>query len=210
MQPLRLALRLAGRSRRALRSGAAGLALAWLAGGPALAGPCPWIVQPSEALAAGEALPSYDIVFTGPMGTSAFYGFTVDDHELAWQLSEAGRMPDLSVHGQALEAVELEDRVAYRPALKSVVPRTLYLVAASGVVSELERIDARIEPDRPVTVGFRTRGATDMSGSLPHRSMPGIEIRSASADNEAPGRNDRITAAADDGIQLCAYLVAWR
>jgi hypothetical protein len=40
--------------------------------------------------------------------------------------------------------------------------------------------------------------------------MPGIEIRSASADNEAPGRNDRITAAADDGIQLCAYLVAWR
>jgi hypothetical protein len=68
-------------------------------------------------------------------------------------------------------------------------------------VRELEQIDARIEPARPLALSEllpKTRGGSDWSGPLPHRSLPGFEIAGAS-DPAGPLLAD---------LQICAYQVA--
>jgi len=52
-------------------------------------------------------------------------------------------------------------------------------------VEELDRLEAAIEPSRPFNVSYaKTRGATDVSGPLPVRSLPGIEIRASKEAHE--------------------------
>jgi hypothetical protein len=194
-----------------LLAGAA-LLLALAAGADqAQAGPaCPWQVQPHLDDAAGrDAAIDYDIVLDGaaPWAT-AFYGFTVTEVEAAWRLVAEPAMPDLTAQGRPLEAVTTPaGGLAYRIAPDTLAPPTIYLVAARGPIAALEAIDAGLEPAKPVTVSLRSRGGSDVSGPLPHLSLPGVEVKTA-----AGGAAPRLAAlTADDLVwQICAYQVAFR
>lgn len=165
---------------------------------------CPWIVQPSDAIA--DARPDYDILFNGSADPSwMYYGFTVTDVDLAWQLTAGEELPALNAEGRRLEAVEDDDRTRYRPDPQSVLPLTIYLVVSTAPMPELEAISARFEPARPIAIGLRTRGASDSSGPLPHRSLPGIEIQYASSETAMA----ELDVAKPDH-QLCAYQVLIR
>ena len=203
----RIALALATAS--AIVTGTAGLASA----------ACPWIVQPeAQSVAADKvAAPVFDIVFDGlDQSSKIFYGFTVASLDLAWQLSNQGILPPLQADARRLEPKRTpEGAIAYQVAPDSIRPNTIYLVAADGVVHELEQIDARIEPARPMAVSElmpqlqpRTRGGTDWSGPLPRRSVPGFEIAGArrTAAVSVPEGTGPTTAA----VQICAYQVAMR
>ena len=179
---------------------------------------CPWIVQPeAETVAAdGTATPTFDIVFDGlDQSSKIFYGFTVASLDLAWQLASQGALPPLKADARPLEPkITATGATAYRLAADSIQPSTIYLVAADRVVRELEQIDARIEPARPMAVSElmpqlrpKTRGGTDWSGPLPRRSLPGFEIASAERTPIGPKAPEGIghqTAA----VQICAYQVA--
>lgn len=174
------------------------------------AGACPWIVLPTPATkAAAVAPPAYDIVFQG-LGerTKVFYGFTVSSLDVAWELTNQQALPDLFLHGRRLEpAAEQTGATGYQLAEDSIEPHTIYLVAADTVVDKLEQIDARIEPAQPVAVSQllpRTRGGSDLSGPLPHRSVPGVEIANT-ADQPR-----KATGAAAAELQICAYEIAVR
>ncbi len=170
--------------------------------GPAFAD-CPWIVQPSEAI--GGDRPDYEIAFTGDADpTLTYYGFTVTDHDLAWQLSSGRGIAALDGRARPLQTIDSDDRLRYRAAGDSVLPLTLYLVVASAPVERLESITAGFEPARPIAIGLRTRGASDSSGPLPHRSLPGIEIAYAGLEAEGTELGD------DADYQLCAYQVLIR
>jgi hypothetical protein len=166
---------------------------------------CPWIVQPSgqKMAISSEAPPAFDIVFDGlEQNSKVFYGFTVASLDLAWQLANEHVLPALAPDGRRLEAtVTPGGTTAYQLSPDSIQPHTIYLVAAGSLVRELEQIDARIEPARPLALSQllpKTRGGTDWSGPLPHRSLPGFEI--AGANHEAgPELAD---------VQICAYQVA--
>jgi len=54
----------------------------------------------------------------------------------------------------------------------------------------------------------KTRGATDLSGPLPRRSLPGFEIISATP--ETTGRGIDRMRAEMPSVQICAYQVAMR
>ena len=174
---------------------------------------CPWIVQPvSQSASRMIEAPAFDIVFDGlDPQAKVFYGFTVTSVDLAWQLVNERDLPRLGDKGRRLLPVTTRhDTVAYRPAPETVEPQTIYLVAADGVIEELESIDARIEPSRPLAVSQlwpKTRGGTDLSGPLPHRSLPGIEI--ARSEEPAATASDA-GRALSAGIQICAYQVAMR
>jgi hypothetical protein len=168
---------------------------------------CPWIVQPSgqKMAISSEVPPVFDIVFDGlEQNSKVFYGFTVASLDLAWQLANERVLPALDPDGRRLEAtVTPLGTTAYQLSPDSIQPHTIYLVAAGSQVRELEQIHARIEPARPFALSQllpKTRGGTDWSGPLPHRSVPGFEI--ASANNQAG------LALAD--VQICAYQVALR
>jgi hypothetical protein len=179
---------------------------------------CPWVVQPeTQTVAAdGTATPAFDIVFDGLNQTSKiFYGFTVASLDLAWQLANEGALPPLKAGARRLEPkLTAEGAIAYQVAPDTIRPNTIYLVASDRVVRELEQIEARIEPARPMAVSElmpqlrpRTRGGTDWSGPLPRRSVPGFEIagaeRSPAGGNVAEGIGPVAAA-----VQICAYQVA--
>ena len=188
---------------RRLRTSVAAALVAGLISGPALAG-CPWIVQPSEAI--GGDLPDYEITFNGePDPSWTYYAFTVTDHDLAWQLSSGNGLSALDERGRPLAVIDQDDRLRYRADAASVMPLTIYLVVSTAAVAELEAITAAFEPARPIAVGLRMRGASDSSGPLPHRSLPGVEIHYASSEATATELD-----ADQPEYQLCAYQVLIR
>ena len=189
---------------------AAGIGLSILltaAGAPAASAACPWIVQPH----ADSDSVAFDIVFDGPAESAqVFYGFTVADIDLAWRLNEDGELPDLAPDARPLLSRQsAEGSAIYSLAPDTIEPHTLYLVAASDAVDKLDAVDARFEPSRPVAVSYIFRGASDMSGPLPHRSMPGVEIKSAESAGAGAVALD-VAAATRDAVQICAYQVAMR
>lgn len=148
---------------------------------------CPWIVQPhvdGKQRISNQTL--VNIVFDGmDHQEQFFYGFTVADIALAWHLSSDDILTDIGPHGRSLNMMETHVGPAFEVSADSIEPHTVYLVAATAPVGELEAMAASIEPSRPFTVSdARTRGATDVSGPLPTRSLPGIEIRSSSIRDE--------------------------
>lgn len=171
--------------------------------GPALAG-CPWIVQPSQAI--GGDLPDYEIMFNGETDPSwRYYAFTVTDRDLAWELSSGSGLDALDERGRSLSAIDAGDRTRYRVDGASVMPLTLYLVVSTAPLPELDAIAAGFEPSRPIAIGLRMRGASDTSGPLPHRSLPGVEIHYANRD---PAESESGGTRPD--YQLCAYQVLIR
>jgi hypothetical protein len=194
---------------RVLRLACALAAASAVAGGmaSAAAAACPWIVQPAgqNMAVSSEAPPAFDIVFDGlEQSSKVFYGFTVASLDLAWQLANERVLPALAPNGRRLEVTLTPyGTTAYQLSPDSIQPHTIYLVAAGSLVRELEQIDARIEPARPLALSQllpKTRGGTDWSGPLPHRSLPGFEIA---------GANDQGGLALAD-LQICAYQVAMR
>jgi hypothetical protein len=174
-----------------------------LVSGPALAS-CPWIVQPSDAI--GGDVPDYEIMFNGEANPAYyFYGFTVTDPDLAWELSSGSGLSALDDRSRALAIIEAGDRARFRAHADSVNPLTVYLVVATARISELEAIEAAFEPAKPIAVGLRMRGASDTSGPLPHRSLPGVELHYASHE---PART--VLTADRLDYQLCAYQVLIR
>ena len=197
---------------RPRRARAAFLALITLTAAGAVndasAAPCPWIVQPHrEPIGAGPLdekakQAAFDILFDGlAHEVGAFYGFSVTSTDLAWEIADENALPDLSAGARRLQPTKTPlGTLAYRLAPDTVEPHTIYLVTARSPVDELEEIGARIEPDRPLAISqlaMRTRGGSDQSGPLPHRSLPGFLI--ADADG-----------AQGPDLQICAYQVAVR
>ena len=182
-------------------------ALAGLAGADAAsaADPCPWVVQPQPEpiLATGAdqkaSTPAFQLMFDGlAQEVGAFYGFSVASMDLASEFAGLIRLPDLSTDARPLEpAGAALGTGAYRVAADTIEPHVVYLVTAPAPVEQLEKIKARIEPERPVAVAMRTRGASDLSGPLPHRSVPGFLVASAEG-KMVPN------------LQICAYQVAIR
>ncbi len=172
---------------------------------------CPWIVQPDEPLVGlGADIATYEILFNGTTSDAIFYGFTVTDHILARHLTNDGEIPALEEHGRPLEVIEREGIPVYQLSADSILPRTIYLLASAGPISRLEQIEARIDPARPIAVGLRTRGASDLNGPMPRRMVPGIEILvSASRQDEEEKARAINTASLDPDFQLCAYQVSW-
>jgi hypothetical protein len=163
-------------------------------------GICPWIVQPApegETRASEEA---YEIMFEGlDLKVSAFYGFSVASIDLAWQLAKERTLPELE-DARRLESIETQLGTLFQLAPDTIEPHTIYLVASETRLDDLEKIGARIEPSRQLAISelaMRTRGGSDQSGPLPHRSVPGVLIADAS------------TASAPE-VQICAYQVAMR
>ena len=188
---------------RRFRIPASAALFAGLMSGPALAS-CPWIVQPSEAI--GGDMPDYEITFNGaPDRSWRYYAFTVTDHDLAWQLSSSDGLAALDDRGRPLKVIDQDDRLRYRADSASVMPLTIYLVVSTSTLPELDAITAAFEPSRPIAVGLRMRGASDTSGPLPHRSLPGVEIHYASSEPTATE-----LAASQPEYQLCAYQVLIR
>jgi hypothetical protein len=181
---------------------------------------CPWIVQPETQTVAAGASPTsaFDIVFEGlDQSSKVFYGFTVASLDLAWQLANQGALPRLTADARRLQPkLTPYGTVAYQLAADTIRPHTIYLVAADKVVRELEQLQARIEPARPMAVSElmpqlqpKTRGGTDWSGPLPRRSVPGFEIAGAERTPAAPSGSAGIGPVAAD-IQICAYQVTTR
>jgi hypothetical protein len=174
---------------------------------------CPWIVQPyAQSVPVASETPTFDIVFDGlGQNSKVFYGFTVASLDLAWALAKDHVLPRLDPDGRRLEMKPTADgSVAYQLSSDSIQPHTIYLVAADGVVPQLEQIDARIEPMRPMALSQlmpRTRGGSDWSGPMPHRSLPGFEIAGGAGD--VPSATGQIGAVVAD-VQICAYQVALR
>lgn len=188
---------------RRLNIAAVAAVITGLIGSPALAG-CPWIVQPSKTIV-GD-VPDYEIMFNGkPDPSWTYYAFTVTDHVLAWELSSGSGLAALDDRGRPLQAIDDDGRARYRVDDASVVPLTLYLVISTAPLPELDAIAADFEPARPIAVGLRVRGASDTSGPLPHRSLPGVEIRYANSEAAAT----EFDATLPDH-QLCAYQVLIR
>ena len=174
---------------------------------------CPWIVQPyADSVPVSSETPTFDIAFDG-LGQSSkvFYGFTVASLDLAWQLANDGVLPALDPDGRRLQTKATPNgSFAYQLAPDSIEPHTIYLVAADGVVQELEKIEARIEPVRPMALSQlmpRTRGGSDWAGPMPHRSLPGFEIAGVADSGSSSAGQIGATVAE---VQICAYQVAMR
>ncbi len=167
---------------------------------------CPWIVQPDETQSGpGTDIEHYEILFTGQISDAIFYGFTVTDDHLARQLSDDGAIPDLTRSGRALEAVERDGITVYQISADTLLPRTIYLLTAGRSMKRLEMIDARIDPARPIAIGMHTRGASDFTGSLPRRTVPGQDLLISSPDEN----QSLVLSTLDQDFQLCAYQVSW-
>ena len=160
--------------------------------GTAAAAPaeCPWVVKPysSETVALaskGDGRPAYEILFDGDEQAQAFYAFS-----LAPSAAASGAA-DFAEAARRLEPVDTPIGPVYRLPEDAARPETIYLVAAEAPVDKLERIQARIEPAAPpiAVAALNFRGASNVTGQLPHRSVQGTQI--ASAD-----------------LRICAYEVA--
>lgn len=170
---------------------------------------CPWIVQPEEPIFGLAAdIATYEILFTGQTSDDFFYGFSVADHQLARQLTQEGEIPDLRADGRALRTVEREGVIVYQVSADSIQPRTIYLLAGASPIPNLEQIEARLDPSRPIAVGLRTRGASDLNGPLPRRTVPGIQIVAAASEAKSDERSFTPTTLGSD-FMLCAYQVSW-
>lgn len=170
---------------------------------------CPWIVQPEEpAFGLARDMTTYEILFTGQTAETVFYGFSATDHKLTRQLTRDGEIPDLEQSGRSLETVERDRFIVYQVSAETIEPRVIYLVAAASPIPRLEQIDARIDPARPIAVGLRTRGASDVSGPLPRRTFPGIDIMAAASKQREEERT-AIASANGPDFKLCAYQVSW-
>jgi hypothetical protein len=199
MQPLTLACAVRpSRPRARAIPVMAALAVALSPSLAAAEGACPWIVQPAEATPSEHA---YEIMFDGlDLNVATFYGFSVASMDLAWQLAKERALPELTADARRLESVETTLGTVFQLAPDSIEPHTIYLVASEGQVDELEEIGARIEPSRQLAISqlaMRTRGGSDQSGPLPHRSVPGVLIADAGS-------------ASAPEVQICAYQVAMR
>ena len=142
---------------------------------------CPWIVQP-HIDGGNEVKQTFvNIAFDGlDHRRLHFYGFTVTDADLAWSLTTQGSLSDLRPNSRPLEIVETANGPAFELSAESLEPHAIYLVAAKSPIVELEQLNAAIEPSTSVHLSsLSTRGATDISGPLPSRSLPGIEIRAS-------------------------------
>ena len=175
---------------------------------------CPWIVQPSaQTVQVTSEEPAFEIVFDGlDQDARIFYGFTAASLDLVWQLSTGQELPELGADARRLEpkATPL-GTTAYQLSPDTIQPHTIYLVATSTPLAALERLDARIEPARPLALSQllpRMRGGSDWSGPLPHRSLPGYEIGAGDATADDVAQDEPELAAA--GVQICAYQVAMR
>lgn len=192
-----------GKRARPVRALLLGTALAAIAPGMAMAatGACPWIVQPTEHEAVRSADAAYEIIFDGlGLNLGAFYGFSVASVDLAWRLTEERMLPDLERDARRLQPLETPLGKYYQLAPDSIAPHTIYLAVSKRPIDELERIGARIEPSMQFAISqlaMRTRGGSDQSGPLPHRSVPGFLIADASSE-------------AMPELQICAYQVALR
>ena len=201
MRLLTLSALALGKRVRPARALLLGAVLTAAAPSMAIAAPqaCPWIVQPTARDAVKSAEPAYEIIFDGlGLNLGAFYGFSVTSVELAWRLTEQRMLPDLERDARRLEALETPLGTYYQLAPDSIAPKTIYLAVAKLPIDELERIGARIEPSTQFTISqlaMRTRGGSDQSGPLPHRSVPGFLIADASSE-------------AMPELQICAYQVA--
>jgi hypothetical protein len=200
MQPLTLACA-ARPSRPRARATLLMAALAAMCTSPAAAeGTCPWIVQPADA-GARSSEHAYEIMFDGlDLNVATFYGFSVVSTDLAWKLAADRSLPELKADARRLESVETTLGTFFQVAPDSIEPHTIYLVASEARVDELEEIGARIEPSRQLAISqlaMRTRGGSDQSGPLPHRSVPGVLIADAGS-------------ASAPEVQICAYQVAMR
>ncbi len=167
---------------------------------------CPWIVQPDEVESGqGTGIEHYEILFTGRITDAIFYGFTVTDDHVARQLNIDATIPDLTRNGRALEAVERDGTIVYRLSADTILPRTIYLLTAGRSMKRLEMIDARIDPARPIAIGMHTRGASDFTGPLPHRTAPAREVLTI------PHSDDPsiVLSSLDQDFQLCAFQVSW-
>ena len=166
---------------------AVALAAGFMTGAPGSAkAACPWIVQPhfdDQRPVSDTTL--VNIVYDGmAKRPQFFYGFTVTDIDLAWDLSTDGTLTDLGPNGRPLDVMETTVGPAFEVDAESIEPHTVYLVAARSPVGELEDLGAAIEPSQPFHVSFKTRGASDVSGPLPARSLPGVEIRASKSEDE--------------------------
>ena len=93
----------------------------------------------------------------------------------------------------------------------------IYLVAADRVVHELEQIEARIEPARPMAVSelMPQLQAEDarrhrlVGGRCRGGACPGFEIAGAER-HRSGGRRPRGHRARAAAVQICAYQVATR
>lgn len=161
---------------------------------------CRWIVQPylSEAVLK-EGRPTYDILYDG-LERRTFYAFSVTSSALAERLAVGGPLPDLDGDARPLVAALTPlDHTVYRLDPETARPPAIYLVAAAMPVPELDRLGARIEPARPVTVSEyvpRTRGASDQSGALPPRTEPTVVAEAGFATS--------------GDLTICAYELAQR
>jgi hypothetical protein len=203
-----------------------------------VAADCPWIVQPHLEASGGSADKTLvNIVYDGLVSEEQhFYGFTVTDIDLAWQLAGQETLPKLGPHGRPLMTKETEFGQAFGVDVETIKPHTVYLVAARAPVDDLEDMQAAITPSLPFAVSqYITRGATDVTGPMPTMSLLGVEIRAFSSESDvdrwlslraqdmqtpsdgADGeeKTETVVAARDDSgdrndVQICAYQVAMR
>lgn len=185
MRTLTITLKRLGHSIKTFAMGCALAAMSMTGASGSTVAECYWIVQ--RHLDGAEAVLEQTlvhVVFDGLPGRKQFfYGFTVTDEDLAWDLTTYGTLTGLGQNGRALMALETKTGTAFALSPESIRPHAVYLVAAQAPVAELEAIDAAIEPSQPVSVGqAKTRGGTDFSGALPDRSLPGFELRALSQD----------------------------
>lgn len=147
---------------------------------------CPWIVQPHVDRGSESKQTFVNIIFDGLDDQRRhFYGFTITDADFAWSLTTYGTLSDLRPNSRPLLMVETARGPAFELSAESLKPHAVYLVAANAPVSELEQLNAAIEPSEPFHMSYiTTRGATDISGPLPSRSLPGVEIRASQEKND--------------------------
>lgn len=168
------------------------------ASGP-LAAECRWLVQPYVSEATLER-PTFEILYDG-LERGTFYAFSVASEDLAERIARGEPLAGVADDARPLEALRTPlDHIVYRLDPESVPPGTVYLLAASEPVPALERLGARIVPERPLMVSQyvpRTRGASDQSGALPRRSEATVVAQA-----------DDIRTA--DDLTICAYEAAIR
>lgn len=190
--------------RRMVKSGLLGCMMVALGTNDLTAAECSWIVQPNEPIVGlGARTATYEIILDGIFDKGLLYGFTITDSKLAKQLTD-NKIAELKSHARPLKVMEQGKTVVYQLSSDSALPRTIYLAVADEPVEYFEAIDARITPPRPAG----TRGASDSTGPMPRRSVPGMEILSIEI-TEGRERQSLSRPTINIGFQLCAYQVSW-
>lgn len=165
---------------------------------------CSWIVQSNEPIVGlGTDAATYEIMLDGMFNRDLLYGFTVTDPDIAQHLVD-NEITDLKSHARPLKVMEQGRSVLYQLSPDSIFPRTIYLAVANEPVEYFESIDARITPPQLA----ETRGASDLTGPMPRRSVLGTEVLSIET-TEGRARKSLSKPTINNGFQLCAYQVSW-